>query len=430
MTFPRHGGLIALALLFLVPLAFLFAPTVPDSDCLRTLHIGQYAKVTHNCDTPSMIASTIDLGRFFSEGGPDGGPWRTRPVYILLSAAASFVFEPVAVLVRPLFVRWVTGTYSIDNISRRLPLYLGLLALNALVLIVTVRLGAGLLGGMNTPLAFALGGAIVTTDIVHGWFWVLHFAFMNLLMPMGCIFFFVQGCRFRLLSFCEIMVLGLLVAASILSYGFAITWIPAAMLGWLFMAWRNGRLLPPLLEFTHAATFAVAACLPVVLWVAFIHFYMQHSVAYETGLTHQFVWIKEGVAAGQPLLTVLGDKMALFKDSLGQHLLPLALYPLAAAGVLLLIGGLVGGRDLSASRFARDPVLAGVVTCLLCMLIFNFFQGYFQARLQQPLIVALFVAVARLAWLLRLELIGTALLLGVAAEQFWLAFQAPPVTMS
>jgi hypothetical protein len=337
------------------------------------------------------------------------------------------MLSPAAVIVRALVLdRRVEGLPARNFVSR-FPAYFGLIALNFIVLAITVVLAQRLIGETDHLLAFALGAAIVTGDLVHGLFWTQHANFLNLLIPIGGIFYFVQGCKAREMSQARIALHGLAAGATILAYGYALIWLPAFVLGALYRDWRMSmpaaalarnlaRMLP---------LFALAGLGPPLAWIMLNVFVFHLSVSAEAETFRQLVWMLDAWQQND-LGAALRDKWrAFFPQALLWAGWP-ALAALVGAGMLL-----VSGKPQSpAANWMLDPILLAIVATVSGMLVFNYLQGYYQPRLTNGIALALFVAIARCAQISGREQLGAWALLLVSAGQIVGAFLAPSISLT
>jgi hypothetical protein len=164
---------------------------------------------------------------------------------------------------------------------------------------------------------------------------------------------------------------------------------------------------------------------PIAAWAAYSLYVMHLPVSYEATDYRQFVWVLDAVHA-HDLGAAFRGKWAGFFPGVFVWLGWPGLF--AACGIAILAA--IGWRRVEPRRLIRDPVLAGVLVTLLGMASFNFLQGYYQPRLINGLVLALFVGVARIAYLTGQEKPGAAILVLGAVLQVALAFIAPAITMT
>ena len=421
-------GRIAFALLLCVPFVFLFARTPPPPvapGCLHRLTIAGAAHFTHVCDSVSIVSEMQNLEHFLTQDNA----WRARPVYIVVAAGLATALSPAAALVNVAAIKGRATGVPAGDFTKRFTAYFALIVFNFIVLGLALILGRRLVGEKDGLLAIALGAAIVTSDLVHGLFWTQHSNFMNLLIPVGCIFYFVQGCRARQMQPLDIAVAGLAAGAAVLMYAYAVLWLPAFVVGSLYRDWRMSqppsaaarnliRMLPP---------FAVAGCGPVVAWWALNRWWLHVTVSYEAESFRQFVWLADAWRDGD-LGAAIADKWHQFFPDV----LVWAGWP--ALAVLIVVAALLlAGRDKrtwSMADFARDPIIIAVLLTIVSMLVFNFLQGYYQPRLVNGLTLALFVALARTAQMSGHERTGAWLLFGISAGQVVDAFISPALSLT
>ncbi|MFN3076797.1 MAG: hypothetical protein ABT940_07960 [Alphaproteobacteria bacterium] len=378
-----------LTFLLCVPLVFLFArlPSPEQSgECLRPITVGPYVHLIHNCDSYSITSEVGNLKHFLFAANP----WRSRPVYVVAAAGLASALSPVAVTLRLGLERWIGGEAKTNVFLGRFPIYLALMTLNVLFLGLAASLAMRLGGGPTSGLGIGLGAVVVSSDLVHGLFWSQHPSFMNVLVSLGGVFYFVQGCRARQLRSGEIAGLGLAAGVAILVYALSVIWLCTFVLGALFWEWRAGE-NNVTREFARwLPIFVLTGCGPVLAWLAVNHLYLHVTIAYEADCCKQFVWLTEAWSRGDLATAVVLKWQAFFPNVLLWQGWP---------GLFAVIGilGLAWFRKKPVDRWLRDPVLVGVLVSCLGILVFNFLQGYFQPRLVNGITLALFVALARVA---------------------------------
>jgi hypothetical protein len=420
----------AFAVLMCLPFIFLFARLPPpqqvEPPCMTTVTIGSAAHFTHVCDSFSKADEMANLDHYFTAYNP----WRARPVYILGGAFLAVALSPAARLIRTTLLDGrMGGTVDPNAVLRRFPAYLAMMAINFLLLGLALWMALPLIGPQDRWLAFALGAAIVTGDMIHGMFWTQHSDFMNFLIPTGGIFYFLAGCRVRQMRLSGVVGFGLGATLAILTYTYAVIWLPAFVLGALYRDLRMGFTRAALVELVpRLLIFAAAGCLPLLAWIAFNALYLNLSVAYQVDTERQFMWVYDAWAAGR-----LGAALAAhwtqwngYPSMVWEWLGWPAPVILAAAAALLA----AGWRKLRAARVVLDPILVAAAVTIVCMLAFNFLQGAYLPRLTGGILLALFVAFARVAQLTGRPAWGAAALLAVSAGQVVTAFLWPAMALA
>lgn len=415
-----------IVMLLCLPVVFLFAKMPPpeqSAECLRQVTIGAHAHFIHICDSYSITSEAQNLERYATQSNP----WSARPFYIVTAAALASALSPVATLVRAVLERHIGGNFKEKDFLQRFQIYFALATINVLFLALALTIAWRLCGSQTQILSVALAAAIATSDLVHGLFWSQHPSFFNILVAPACIFYFVQGCRARHLRQPEIAMFGLAAGAGILVYAFAVIWLPAFVLGALFQDWRAAtrpseaasgllRLLP---------VFAMTGCGPVLFWLLANTFYFHVTTTYEAGACGQFIWLAQAWRDGA-ILSAMAQKWHEFFPQVFLWQSWPGLFALCSCAVLAIFGY----RLATPVRYFRDPILAGVCVSCASILLFNYFQGYFQPRLVCGMTLALFVAISRLSQIAKLEILGAILLILVSLVQIALAFIYPAVTMT
>jgi hypothetical protein len=411
--------------LLCLPIIFLFARTPPDDECQRTVHIGPHIQFVHQCDAYSMTTAGANLEYYATTYLPA----RLRASYIVAETFLAEAFSPVAVLVRAIVLRGhVSGAFQVGTFLSRYPYYFALTIINFAILAAGLWMAFRLAGSTRSILAPALGAAVASSDMVHGMIWGFHPSFVNLIVPLGGIFYFVHGCRASRLGIGETLALGGALAVTMLCYSYVVIWLAAFGCGWLFWLARERSERNPGSAGRGAATVLILGLVglaPIAAWAAYSLYVMHLPVSYEATDYRQFVWVLDAVHA-HDLGAAFRGKWAGFFPGVFVWLGWPGLF--AACGIAILAA--IGWRRVEPRRLIRDPVLAGVLVTLLGMASFNFLQGYYQPRLINGLVLALFVGVARIAYLTGQEKPGAAILVLGAVLQVALAFIAPAITMT
>jgi hypothetical protein len=367
-----------------------------------------------------------DLPGYFTQ--PNA--WWPRPLYIVGGEAIAVAFRPAALLVRyGLIDGRISGdrNFAADLFLARFPEYFALMIVNFAVLGATIWMAMRLIGPSARVLAAALGTAIATCDLVHGLFWTQHSNFLNIVVPLGCITYFVAGCRARQMTQTSIAVLGLGAGVAALAYAYIVIWLPLFVFGSLYrdlrMAAAPAEMLRGLVR--TLVPLGTAGCGPVLAWWAINKNVMHGMISYEIDVFRQFVWIADAWHDGR-LGAALAEHWNGYLRSVWSWLGWPA--PVSLAGIALLLW--LGRRDWRPAQVLGDPILLAVAATIVTMLIFNFLQGYYQPRLVNGITLALFVALARTAQMANRAALVAAMLLAIAAAQVVDAFLEPAISLT
>jgi hypothetical protein len=430
-------GRAVLAFLLCVPFLFLFTrlpspELVPE--CLTHVTIAHWAHFVHVCDSYSYAQTMLELDRYFTQPNQFGA----RPVYIVGGEGVAAVFRPAALLIRSLLIdghiggdfatsRVAEGINSVDFFMTRFPEYFALMLVNFAVLGAAIWMAMRLIDPSEYLLAAALGATVATCDLVHGLFWTQHPNFLNIIVPLGCITYFVAGCRARQMKQKSIAAIGLAAGVGSLAYGYIIIWLPMFVFGSFYrdlrMAVTPTEMLRGLLR--TLVPLATAGCGPPVVWLASNELGLHGMMNYEAEIYRQFVWLADAWREGR-----LGAALA---EHWNGYLLRQWNWlgwpaPLSLATIALFIW--LGHRDWPLRQALLDPILVGVGLTIIAMLIFNFLQGYEKPRLVNGITLALFVALGRTAQKARCSKIGAGVLLAIAGTQIVYAFVEPPISLT
>jgi hypothetical protein len=406
---------------------FLFArpqALKPDNDCVTHVVVANTAHFVHICDTYGLTEAMDNLGQFLTADSP----WRVHTIYILSGAALASVLSPAAKLIRwSVFDRHVSGGVNIKLFLQRFPDYFALMIINLTILAAALWIVLRLVGATDGALAIALAATVATSDIVHGLFWIQHPMFMNLIVPLGFIFYFVWGCRARETGYPTIIGFGLTAAACILTYSFTMLWLPAFVLGALYRDWRMDSTLAGSVSglWRSLLVFVLASCGPVLAWLAINLFYLHVNISYEAENLKMFTWLTDAWREGQfgaVLRQHWHGYLARAWGWLGWQA-PVAL-------VAIVIMTWAGYRTWPPAQAARDPVLVAVALTIVSMLVFNFLQGLYEPRMVNGIVLVLFVALARVAQRTGLANWGAVALIAISVGQVAYAFLEPAVSVT
>jgi hypothetical protein len=381
---PRPRSATPIVAIAAVMLALVFAMPKPAhvSNCIDRIALGLGLTYARNCDSNHITRDARNLVRYLDEVSPS----RSRPVHIVAVAALAHVLYPLlvplAALIKPLGV----------GAGELLPFYLAAIIFNAGVLAISFWIIQRLIGDVEDAIfPAALMGVLATYDVTLAWFWIPHQILMNVLAPLGAVFTFVTGMRARQLSPYALAILGLVAAAGALTYGYCLVWPLAFGIG---AVW--GYLLSPrrgIFELAAALLpFGLAYLAPFAVWFGPFAL-LGRDVAYEAQKVGQFGWLREAAASS---------------DVVPALLLRLRVFAVAVLGYVGLWGTIMIALAVAAGvtvrrlrpqlRVATDPVVLGALVTVALMLVFNFSQGYHQARLLMfPVLLAQIVLLRLLA---------------------------------
>jgi hypothetical protein len=426
MTLEQNGKRrILIAALLCLTFFFLFTRLQvgkPGEDCVTDVVIGHAAHFTHICDTYGLTESMDNLGHFLTAPSP----WRVHTVYILSGTTLAAALSPVAQIFRRAVLDGrVAGSADTKVILKRFPDYFGLQILNFLILAAALWMTLRLVGAEDGALAIALAATVATSDLVHGMFWVQHPMFMNLIVPLGSVFYFMWGCRARQTGYGIVAGFGLAAAACILIYSFTMIWLPAFVLGALYRDWRMGTTLAETVSglWRVLLVFAIAGCAPVLAWLAINVLYLHVNVSYEAETLRMFTWLSDAWREHQ-FGAVVARHWHGYLLRVWGWLGWQAPVSLAVAAMMLWLGR----RNSPPGSVARDPIIVAVAMTIVIMLVFNFLQGLYEPRMTNGIVLLLFVALARIAQRTGFANWGTMTLAAISVGQVIYAFLEPAIS--
>jgi len=276
-------------------------------------------------------------------------------------------------------------------------------------------------------LAAALGATVATCDLVHGLFWTQHSNFLNVVVPLGCITYFVAGCRARQMTQTSIAAMGLAAGVGILAYGYIVIWLPMFVFGSLYRDLRVGAMPAEMLRglLRTLVPLAIAGCGPLLAWWVSGKLYLHGMVNYEAERLRQFVWVVDAWRDGR-----LGAALAEHWNGYFGQVSSWLGWPAPAALAGIGLFAWLGRRHWPPVQMISDPIMLAVVLTIVTMLIFNFLQGYYQPRLVNGMTLALFVALARSAQKGQRPQAGAAVLLAISTAQIVYAFLEPSISLT
>ncbi len=416
---PRTAALLLMALVLML---FLFTPKRELGDCVRVIPLPLAGHIAANCDSPSIAKYARRLSRFLTEPNP----WRTRPAFIATMALAEFILAPVTVPLAALIDK--AGDYHLSSRQRAaLRTYLAIGLFNVWVVLATFALAAWLLGRAAASPLFLTGLAamVASADIAAGWFWVAHTIMANMLVPLATMAAFVTGTNAAFLRPAWLVGLGLATALACLTYGYFLIVPVAFVLGGLYglarsRAWRDWPRYA-----TALGLYSLAVIAPLGLYFG-AYALAGMPTTYE-GSLGQFAWLPRAFREGA-VLPALVMQLKAFAGTLAAHLGLWGGALLAAVGLLAALAA--RRRPTEARSRSTPPLLLAGTLAIALMLAFNFLQGYYQPRLQMPLLLALAVMLVHLVERLHGVRAGAVTLWGIALVQVAMAVWAPAVSQT
>lgn len=307
--------------------------------------------------------------------------------------------------------------YIAEN-DARLRIFLAAFIFNLLVVWSACALFIALIDAKSFLLKLGVCGIVASYDVTLAWVWVPHQVIMNVIVPLGGVWAFVEGTKVQTMTARRLAAIGILFAASSLIYPLCVVWPPLLALGCATSAsrWTDLEELRRIVMRWGIVLFAFL--LPMLAWylpIAIAGF----SVSHEASLG-QFSWIHQGYASGM-LWKSVWESGVQFAEYLTFYLNVYGLFLAAAVvGIAITMGSRLGSRAV-----LSDPILCGALATTAVLLLFNFLQGYHRARIL--LFPLLLLALVGLRFLTRLRVESPALLFcgAVTTAQIFLILQAP-----
>ena len=245
--------------------------------------------------------------------------------------------------------------------------------------------------------------------------WLAHTNIFNLLAGIACAFTVCLGFQHRLAGNVTLAAWALAGGASVLIYPLFIVLLPAFLAGIVLGALFNSKSRqavgqrPTWKSWLDLAVIAALFVVPVLAWNLVVTFVFA-TATYFTAQKAQFTWLLTAYQEGV-LISALHANWNLFAGRLQANFSWIeVLLPVAGIGAVLARGGVKNLRLF-------DPVMVALTVALFGILLFNYLQGYYAARMHVAVIALVFIFLARLAQIVRQEQLASVFLVAVAAAQ-------------
>jgi hypothetical protein len=255
----------------------LLAPMISDPFCATPVHLNRYMAYVVNCDS-ALMQEMADHPELIFE--PENMR-QSRPGYLVLSTTANGIIGPIADRLG------IDRAYGQDD-DAYIPLVLINIAAASTALALFVWLLRGV--GASWTVSVALGAVLIVNDLTKPFMWTPHQQMFVLLVPLLT----VVAVRWVLTadpSWRALAVAGLGLGFVVLVYASVLTTVAAVAIVLAFQGVRAiGRI---------AALVASAALLPVA-WIAVCTAVSGSYYNHEATVYHQFRWLVESSAPGDP----------------------------------------------------------------------------------------------------------------------------------
>lgn len=406
-----------LIVICLLPLLFFTTPKTAENQCIKHVSLGSQVLFLHNCDTHSIGSAALNFYGYVFED--DKNPWRGRPLYIAIGAVGAPVLSPIAIIVNKYLNKKLNIDISKKKYLHKYPIYLSYVIFQLLCLIGICTYSFRLIGVDLTNIEKNLIAAlIVSADLVQSWFWQHHSIFFGITIPIISVFAFQIGYMATIYTKNQIISKCVFLGMGVLIYQMSILWLPMFICGMYF-----SRLKKNSIHWSKLYIGSVAFIAPLALWYAF-NKSIGMPYAYEANVVKQFVWILDAINDNnliQTTQTKLNGFYGNLLNSVGREWI--------APTLVLLFGLWHKTTRGELKKLIVHPIFVACILAILSQLTFNFFQGYYQPRLINPILL--------LFSLLALWLVGKTsrhnfkyAVLFLVVVQIFSAYTSPPLTMT
>lgn len=402
----KRWWLVAVAL---VMVFFLFTPKAEENACIHNTTFFGAAVIPHNCDSVSMVNELGDIGGYLTEPNV----WKGRPLYMLSGYALGQALMPITKPVWTLLLKRNSEAQSYKkSFGKNFHLHVAFILFNMVIVFAAARYAIFLSGLKTTQLtAIALAISVASVDLVEGFLYVLHTSLFNYVSAIGAAAYVAFGITARLRMPLQDALLGVLIGIGVLMYPAIAILVPAYIVGIVYGHWvldHKGDGRQSLLA--HVVLFGVGAVALPVLWML-LNSYVLATSTYATASEYgQFAWPLEALRNGtmvETSVTILVNYTQVLVSTM-----KIELSLCAVAGFVLVA---LGGRNRG--TILKDPALFCLLIAALGVLGFNYLQGLYEPRMFMAVLALLYIAIARLSYLLKQEKIGFAALGGIGVFQ-------------
>ncbi|MEN8221433.1 MAG: hypothetical protein ABFS56_34860 [Pseudomonadota bacterium] len=222
-----------------------------------------------------------------------------RPGFIFLAAGLALFFKAIF----PLPYKEFVGLNMLY-----LPYYAAYITINILILMLSFWFYVKITRLDRSFAVFAVGCLLIFNDVVKAFIWSPHTQILNILVPLFCLWCFIEVTEHRLFERPIIFAISILVGLGVTVYSSFALYLPAIFLPALVIAWRTPSRLIALGRFAIRAgiIFGLVA-LPAWLWYLYVESQTGSFYSHSIEQYHHLVWIVE---AGRLGLSVLISQLS------------------------------------------------------------------------------------------------------------------------
>jgi hypothetical protein len=363
-------GFLLVLVLFMTFL--MIGPRLPDDQqrehCVYNIHLPGSFGFSLNCDSLLFL----DLAHNPSGLLQENNVRQDRPGFIIAASALALIPKSIFSLADEQTKKSVVYLGHILDRDIYMPLffinyYLSYIALNILILSLSfyLFLKIACLQDRCGIMLFATGCLLIFNDVVKAFIWSPHTQMFNILLPLFCMWCFIEVIERRLFHRPLLFVLSALAGIGCTMYGSFFLYLPSVVCPALYIFFKQPLQLSTAGRFAlRTGIISLQVILPAWLWSFYVETKIGSFYSNSTELYHHVVWMKDAWQEGSLILLYrLSDNfLALFLYAAEQGWIILILL-----SVLLLAG--YSGRNKHWQP-TMSPQLAG---CLFTSGMFLFF---------------------------------------------------------
>ena len=410
----------------------LLTPKREIGECVRVLSpFFSFVKIVLNCDSSSIVEQST---RQFSDLFDTPNMWGSRPAYILLvhslhtlvlffvNVIWNFLGDFIFSLLNQSFV---VIPDEIWKVKKLLSAGIAAIVINFLIVFGTIKLIFEIFAVRKID-KYGIILVVFTFDFVAGWLWVPHMIFANLIVPFGGILFYRVGLSFFQQSLGKLVLLAVFGSVMTLFYSYCVIWLPLLIIGYIHSILVQTKIPGKTTNQKHLPRVFLTSFVfsgPVAFWWGIN---IIEGNQFEMTVTHyrQFTWIVDSYH-NQDLFHEMAKRFGSFANSLGETF---DLFGLIIVIMFFLL--LLASICLPEKKKQWKAILAPSLICILMMLFFNFFQGYYQPRLQIGILLVLILLNSMMLSGMGMRKSNTIFLYCVGLTQLFMNFASPAISQT
>ena len=349
----------------------MLGPNLPDSQqrehCVYNIHLTGPFGFSLNCDSPLFMQLSNDPAQILEKNNVR----QDRPGFIFLTASIAkfytIIYPPAE---REEIQQQAINVGRINNTEIIFPLawlvhYVAYITVNVLIILLSFHcfLRISCTEKKYPACVGSIGLLLIFNDVVKAFIWSPHTQMFNILLPLFCLWCFLEVLQGDLFNRPAIFAFSLVAGVGVTMYGSFYLFLPAV-------------LLPALLQFlkkhpsTHLLRFVLTACtvillvtLPAWLWVLYVEKTTGSFYSSSTELYHHVIWMKD----------VWHEGIFLLITRLAQNFWNLTLLAARQGWIVIVLLLVLLSRSTAKRLSWRSLLSVQLVACLFTSAMFLFF---------------------------------------------------------